>query len=498
MKRAGSLLAVVAALALLAYRFVDVDLASFRLDEPQFLAAAREQLRTGQWLSANPLFGNMGRRYGPAAFWFYGVVQLLFGDRPAVAILAMGLTVTLAQLAFAWALTRLFDEGPLFFAALVAWIASSPYQFLWSRLAWDLTSNAAVFASAALLCSYRELRPGRAVALGVALGLGVSTHPMVLPMLAAVLVAVLWELRAEPRRLLATAGPLLAAVVAVNVPYLLFLSRSYVVGRAPRQPATLLGVAELVLQAPRMATPWRLGGWAEFEGWMGPAAAVIQTLGSGAVAACTIATLAGLAIALRSSDPRHRRVALAAVAAWAGIVILLAVIGLDLHPHYHFAAAWVPVFGVASVVAWLRKTRPRAGRVALAVLAAVAVAQFAVILLWMGYIRARGGTRAPGYGTALGQQIAVVRAACALPDPVIVLENETNMVRFPLEYHATTETACAGKRVVVCALEPGALMQSCPPPAPGVRRVRLVYAGPDGGAVRVELSPADGGAVRGR
>lgn len=486
MKRAGSLLAVSAALTLLAWRFVGVELASFARDEPQFLAAAREQLRTGEWLSANPLFGNMGRRYGPAAFWFYGVVQLLLGDDPRVAILAMGLTVTLAQLAFAWALTRMLDEGPIFFAAVVAWLASSPYQFLWSRLAWDLTSNAAVFASAALLCSYRELRAGRAIALGVVLGLGVSTHLMVLPMLVAVLVTVAWELRARPLRLLSTGGLMFASVLVVNIPYLLFLSRSYVVGRAPRQPSTLAGLVELALQAPRMATAWRLGGWAEFEGWAGPVSVTIQVLSAVVVAACTVATVAGIAVSLKSDDERGRRMGRAAVVAWGGIVVLLAVLGLDPHPHYHFAAAWVPIFGVAALLAWLRRTRPRAGAVGLAVLAMVAIAQFVVIILWMGYIRERGGTRAPAYGTALGLQAQAVRAACSGPEPRIVLQNETTMFRFPFEYLATTEEACRGKTVLVCAESPGPLANPCPPPSPDTRRVRLRYVNDVGGAVRIE------------
>src|SRR5688572_30137593 len=170
MDRAARIVLVAAALGMLGYRFAHVDLAAFARDEPQFLAAAREQHFTGHWLSANPLYGNVGLRYGPTAFWFYGVVQLLFGDDPRVAVVAMGLLVTLGHLGFAWALTRLFDEGMVFFAVLVAWIASSPYQFQWSRLAWDLTSNAGVFASVALLC-YRELRPARAIALGLVLGL---------------------------------------------------------------------------------------------------------------------------------------------------------------------------------------------------------------------------------------------------------------------------------------------------------------------------------------
>lgn len=62
-------LMVAAAVAMLGYRFLHLDLAPFARDEPQFLAAAREQLRTGHWVSANPLYGNLGLRYGPTAFW---------------------------------------------------------------------------------------------------------------------------------------------------------------------------------------------------------------------------------------------------------------------------------------------------------------------------------------------------------------------------------------------------------------------------------------------
>ena len=177
---------LLAALSLLSYRFWHLDLAPFARDEPQFLRASGEQLRTGRWLSANPLYGNLGLRYGPTAFWFYGVVQAVGGTDPRVAIVAMGVTVTLAQLALAFAVWRVFGGGAAMLGVLVAWVASSPYEFQWSRLAWDLTSNAAVFAAAALLCTYRDLRAGRALALGLAIGLGLATHPMLVPFALAV------------------------------------------------------------------------------------------------------------------------------------------------------------------------------------------------------------------------------------------------------------------------------------------------------------------------
>jgi hypothetical protein len=204
------------------------------------------------------------------------------------------------------------------------------------------------------------------------------------------------------------------------------------------------------------------------------------------VAACAAATVAGLALALRSGDPRARRMGRAAAVAWAGTVLLLAVAGLDLHPHYHFSATWVPVFGVAFLAASLRRTRPRAWALALTVLGIVAIVQFAVVVLWMAYVRERGGTRTPSYGTPLGAQVEAMRLVCAGPEPRVVVVNETAMFRFPFEYLATTEEACRGKVVVVCARDPGPAARACPPPEPGTRQVRVGYANAVGGALRVE------------
>src|SRR5258707_11366356 len=99
MTRVLRLILLLGALGLLSYRFWHVDLAPFARDEPQFLRAAAEQLHTGRWLSANPLYGNLGLRYGPAAFWFYGVVQAVGGAGPPPALLAPGLTPPPAPLA---------------------------------------------------------------------------------------------------------------------------------------------------------------------------------------------------------------------------------------------------------------------------------------------------------------------------------------------------------------------------------------------------------------
>jgi hypothetical protein len=66
------------------------------------------------------------------------------------------------------------------------------------------------------------------------------------------------------------------------------------------------------------------------------------------------------------------------------------------------------------------------------------------------------------------------------------LGNETAIFPFPFAYLATTEPACRGKAVVVCAESPRPFAKTCPPPLPGERRVRLRYAGATGGALAVE------------
>jgi hypothetical protein len=491
MKRAVGILLVAAALGMLSYRLIHVELAAFTRDEPQFLNAAREQLQTGVWVSASPLYGNMGLRYGPTAFWFYGIVQFFFGDDPKVAIEAMGLMITIAHLALAIALTHLFSEGIVFLAVLLAWIASSPYQFFWSRLAWDLTSHAAVVWAVVVLCLYKELHPGRTVALGLLLGLALSTHPMVVPFLLAVGLALAWELRRQQRDLMRLGGLLAAVIVAVNLPYIIFLLSSSVVQRAPRHPLSLGAVVSLFLEAPRVATTWRLEylfgpDWADFQNWLGAAARPCWVVSAVALAACTVGAATGLATTLWASDVRQRRMGRMAVLSWAGSVFLLAGLGLEQHPHYQCSAAWAAVFGMAGCLAWLRRRSRRWGAAALIVLGTLALAQFFVIVRWMGYVSARGGTRGGPYASSIGTQIGAMRLVCSGPESLIVLRNDTAMFPFSFEYLASTENTCRGKTVIVCAPVSGPLTKACPPLEVKARLRHLSYAHETGGALRVD------------
>jgi hypothetical protein len=281
------------------------------------------------------------------------------------------------------------------------------------------------------------------------------------------------------------------SALLVNVPYLLFLMRAPIVHRSPRLPLSLASFGSLFLQAPRLTTTWGLpyyfaGAWSDFRLWLGESADAIQPVSAVVLVLCVGATAGGIAAALASSDARQRRMGRVALIAWMGNVVLLAAVGLERHPHYNFASAWVPVFGVASALAWVWRRHSRLAPTALAVLALIAVGQFAVLVEWMGFIRAGGGTRSPGYGTPIGIQMDATREACAATEPTIVLKNETDMFPFPFEYHAATLPECRSKKVVVCADEPRPLTKPCPAPAAGIGVRHLRYAEATGGRLKVE------------
>ena len=105
---------------------------------------------------------------------------------------------------------------------------------------------------------------------------------------------------------------------------------------------------------------------------------------------------------------------------------------------------------------------------------------------WTRFVRLHDGTRGSTYGTPVAAQVAAMRSVCAAPEPRIVLRNETAQFRYPFEYLARTEPACAGKTVVVCAEEPGPFARACPPDEPGTRVLRLRYARETGGALRID------------
>jgi len=493
------------AVAMLAYRFADLDLAAFILDEPKMLSLAHDQLVTGRW-ATHQMAGTQGIAYGPSIVWFYGVVQRILGPDPLRSIFALCLTVSLAHLALALGLARLFGGGLPLFATVLAWIASSPYQFFWSRTAWDLLVNASVAVIIVILARSGPVRWKRAIVLGLVLGFAVSSHLMVVPFTALVLALVMVEMRAgaerppEPsatpapaanaaragvgnvRQALAGSAALGLGIVFVNIPYFTFLLRAS--PHLSRSPAGFsLGIwAAHLLQPARVGTVWGAdyffeASWWDFQEWLGEARMLLRhsalSMAFGAVLA-----LLGIAAALRSPERARRRIALLAAATWLVYPFLYALRGLAPHPHYQFPTWWVIPFGIAGSLAWLRPRRPALANAATALIWLVAAAQFAFVVSWVGYIRDRDGTRG-GYGTPVGSQQRAIRSACAAPESAIVIQNETALRSVSLRYIASVEPGCAAKQVSVCV--PGRCAVHG-----GSRLVHLRYAGPEGGALAVD------------
>ncbi len=477
--RLGSTVAVALALAMLGSRLWGLGLAPFVLDEPTFLTAAGEQLRTGRWALSAPMMGTMGFRYGPTATWYYGVVQAVAGPDPRAAILTTCGVVTLSHLLLAWALARAFGGGRLLFAGVLAFIAASPYQFFWARTAWDPLTNAVASFSVALVSSRERFGPSRAVALGLLLGLGLSSHPMIGPFVAAVAVLLLSDLWRTPKRLFGLGALTSGAMLLVNVPYLLYL-RTTPVSPPVSRGFFLSTLGEFLREPGRVATSWGLeyffdNEWGVFLAWLGPWRALLQPsltpvylLLAVAVAGLLLGTLAGGA---------ERRLALFAAGSWLFYALFYASRDLDRHPHYQLPVCWVVPVGVAGVLAWARRRGAALGGAAAVAVFGFAALQFAFISAWMGYVKENGGIRGIHYSTPVALQQQAVRAACAQPEQNLILQNSTLIFPESLKYLVSAEPACVGKRVLICPYG------GCPPPPPGGRGLTLVYARNVGGAV---------------
>jgi hypothetical protein len=478
LQRAASAAAVAAALGMLAWRFANFDLVPFINDEPIFLQAARDQLVTGHWRQASPIPGTQGFTYGPSVMWFYALVQLAFGFNPAVCIAAMCALVSAAHVWLCAALARALEGGPLLFATLLALLASSPYQFFWSRLAWDQLVNVLAAVAVALVATRARFSLVRCAALGLALGFALSSHLMVAPfvlMLGAVL-AVEW-LR-TPVDLLKRAAVTAAAAAVVSVPYALFLVRQPWPRSPP--PESGAGLFERMLEIPRVSTAWKLdyffdADWPAFIStlpqWV---QAALPSLTVASMVVCAGVALAGVGALIASGNALGRRLGALALLTAIAYPSVYAFKGLMAHPHYQFPVYWVVVVGVAGALAALR-SRPRLALALGALVWVVALGQLAFVQRWMSFIRAEGGTQGRHYATPLAAQQSVMRRACAAPQRALTVVNETNLYSHALRYVAGVEPACASKHLRVCS-------GPCAWPSGGPS-FRLRYLRPRGGAL---------------
>lgn len=479
----GGLALVIIALTMLAYRFANLSLASFISDEPVKLATAQAQLLSGTWVSSDGT-GNAGVIYGPASLWFFRVVQQFFGPDPKYSILAVCVVATFTQLALAWAVTDLFAGGMVLFAVLTAWIASSPYQFFWSRLAWEFGANAGSAWLVILMCQPRSSSVLRALLLGVVLGFMICSHLMVLPLVALAFAIELVEQRRSPLLAIRNAAAMLAALVLVNLPYFHAVLKAPRPASAPGGGFHFRGSFEDLLLAFRTSTSWRIDyffddAWSDFKQSLGGVRYVLAGSLTWTIAIAIVSVL-GLALVARSGSTDQRRVTRLALAAWLGYVAFYALSHLDLqHPHYQWPVWWVSTVGLAAAIYWTRRRLPVVARSLQGAVGALAALQFLVIVAWVHYTQDRMGTRGIHMLSPLGEQVRAVQAICSTPRDTLVVKNETALLRQSLDYLFAVDKTCEGKHVDFCRT----------PDCRGKgekRHLILSYAAPTGGALRVD------------
>lgn len=496
--RAGELVLAALAVAMLLYRFAHADALTFINDEPNLLHAAREQLTSGHWVKASPIFGTQGLRYGPFPTWFYGVVQAAFGPSPFTCIRAMTVIVSASELLLVAALARAFRGGVGMFAALLAVVASSPYAFLWSRQAWDNPLVAVAAAVVVSLLASRRVGLLQAAMAAPLLGAMLATHLMSAPFVACAGAALVLAVAAGARpgrasrrasvvrrALLASAAAaaVAAGALAVNATYLPYVLENRGVARGAAAPPILdllFAVPGWLAEAVRVWSLWDVSyffgsTWSDFRAWAGPLGVVFDLATAPGVVLAAIA-LALVVVAARGRTPRERRLARFALVVWVAHALFLASRQLERHPHYQMPVTWVVPLGLAALLAWARSRSARAARLVRCAAWTLAVAQLAFVIAWTRWVEERTGTREVHVATPLAAQTEIVREACRRTKVTNVrLANETVLFPASLEYVAEVEPACAGMHLTVCG-------GSCPPDATATT-FTLAYAAREGGAV---------------
>jgi hypothetical protein len=473
-----SVVVTLIAVAVIGLRFMRSSDAAFLQDEPVLIATAEHQLVTGVLWDHSPLVSTSGATYGPTPLWFYGGVVALFGSRATTAILATTTAVTAAQLALVWCLARSYrrpDEvrwwagiGLLAFS-----IATSPWEYLWSRTAWDLTTNAIPYVVAALLLP-RTLHPSRLLVIGALLGLALGSHPMVAPFALGVGAIVLMAEGRWSRRLgrLAIVG-LPAGLVLI--PYVRFLIAHPAQGGFE---LTWEPFAQRVIEVFRPASFWRIS---EVFAPSVPGTA-LSVLGDGVVplvlsSALAVVSVVGWLMLVRSDHQGQRRVGALALVTAIGYPVAYSLLGVGSNAHYQFPVAWIGAVGLAPWLfqgAHLGERDRRAVRVVIPIIALVAAINGSVLVTAQIALSAEGGTRGTGYGTTVGQQMAAIAVSCGEESPVFV-SNYTEIFESALLQHVGSLEPCFVSDVTVCS-------GACDAPA-GSRDLELRYASDAGGQI---------------
>jgi hypothetical protein len=448
-----------------------LDLVSFVMDEPVLLAAARQQLEGGGWATASPLTGNVGIRYGPTVVWIYGISQWLLGDGVRSAVITMIVLTTATQLAVAAALARLVARPRRAFMIFAGVIASSPYLWFWSRLAWDQTVLIATSAAVAVLAWPVSVSTRRGVAVGVLLGLAMGSHPIAVPFAGAVVVVLGIEWWPSPPRRTHALPAMGVAMAVPLVPYIAHLWQN-----SPTSSGADANLTDLPVRLGQVGTllsPARTayffdGEWDRFSSSHGHVDLVVAAGGVALVGVLVLAVV-GIARSLWDREPRRRRVARLAAISWPACALMASLSGVGLDPHYLWSVWWTIPAGAMLASGNVAADRQRAVRsLTVGIAGLLIAANLVFVTTWVKAIASDQGTRGPHYGVALFAQESLAPSLCALGPNALVV-NETEVRPVSLQYLMSTVDGCDWTNVTWFAAE-------CPSSSHTGEVRRLVYA----------------------
>lgn len=448
---------VVLALGLLASRLLWLDLAIFIADEAQLLLAAYLQNARGQWADASPLVGTQGISYGPSPVWFYALAQRVVGPLPSACIGFMCAAMTVMLATVAYALSRCQPRSRMRLALALVVMAASPYQFIWSRMAWDTLVDIGSGLMMAILLWSDTLSWTRRILLGIVIGIALSSHLMVIPLVVLVGLVLIIEHRREPAQLLRTLGPVVVIALLINLPYFGYIARTPIEGFL-RGSVKLGEEADYGTRLLELARVSSLAGLSYFMDadwphlaerlWPAPLSA-LQLFTLVAWSLLAVAGLVAAVLRARQLSPAQRRTVGLAL----GVVLVYPIFYLSrevqVAPHYQFPTWWVVPFAALLAVDLLPWRAARTGAAALLVV--LGLTQNAVTWQWMAMIRDQGGgARAFHYRTSIGEQEQAFRTACAHGPPAFRLSTMVPLDPVAMAYQLKTTPACASKRVKIC------------------------------------------------
>lgn len=407
----------VALLGVLVFQLLYPGSTPFILDEPQFILFANEMNTLGR-LATRGLPGTMGREHGPGAVWIYQGLLLLTHDPVQLMAMRVAFVSSLLSVSLLW-LSRTTRLWPWAIPALVG----SPYLWYYSRLLWD-NSFVISFATLALAsyAAFLRTRNGWLLTLAaLAATYATLVHLMCIPLAPALLAHALLRHRVLIRLRMSHFLLGLMFSGAMAAPYIVrFVStRTYPVPRNAGIESWFF-----FLLGPRLFSGYGLDQvflspnehlQAQVSGWSG--AVYLRSAGTWSIIFQIVSLMTVLVypifwVTLLALLQRLRRGSLT-LAQDMGLLAIFIVTGQcllnGLTRTYGQPAYFSGSFPAYAILLWLGFDYLACQRWGRPVIAFHTLSLVLTSMLVLYRVHTTAGTRGAGFGTTLGNQVAIVR-----------------------------------------------------------------------------------------